>query len=89
MESILQQLYEGKISPAEQYRPRTEEHREAVERILKSRGEFARALKETDQALYEKFLRIMEEDDLSFETGEMFIDGFKLGARMMLEIMNS
>ena len=89
MESILQQLYEGKLSPLENYRPRIEAHKEARRKNLEAREDFKRELREADPALYEKFLRVVEAegDCLAFETCEMFMDGFKLGAGMMLEIL--
>lgn len=85
MDRILQALYDGKIYPAEQFRPMIEEFKILQE---KKREHYENFIKKLSSPLDEEFDNIMDEqlDTLPLELREMFIDGFRLGARMMVEI---
>lgn len=76
MNTILQQLYNGEICLIEQYRPILEEYK---------------AIRKKHMDNYKDFIKIMDEQ---FETApldffQMFSDGFKLGAKMMIEVLYS
>lgn len=88
MDTVLQQLYDGKIFPAEQYRPLLEEYRKLRQAHYKHYEEFILELKKLDNSLSKRFIDIMDEqlDTFPYDTSSMFIDGFRLGARMMIEI---
>lgn len=88
MKSILLKLYGGEIFPAEQYYPRTEEYRALRKNYYQHYGAFVEQLKKLDPPLDETFHQIVDEefDTLPIEMSEMFLDGFRLGARMMIEI---
>lgn len=85
MDKILQALYDGKIFPAEQYRPITEEYIALWKKHYQSYEDFVKKL---GSPLDKEFIRIMDEqiDTIPLELSEMFIDGFRLGARMMIEV---
>ena len=85
MNKILQDLYDGKIYPAEQYRPLIEEY----EILQKKQFEhYEGFIKKIGSPLDKEFEKIMDEqlETLPIELSEMFIDGFRLGARMMVEV---
>lgn len=76
MNTILQQLYNGEICLIEQYRAILEEYK---------------AIRKKHMDNYKDFIKIMDEQ---FETApldffQMFSDGFKLGAKMMIELLYS
>ncbi|WP_027399170.1 DUF6809 family protein [Anaerovorax odorimutans] len=91
MESILLQLYNGEIFPAEQFRPKMEEYVKMRKEHYHNYEDFTKKLKELDPALYGQFIKIMDEQfcEIPLEISEMFIDGFKLGAKMMIEVLQN
>lgn len=85
MEKILYALYNGEIFPAEQYQPLIEEYKILRRKQCEHYEDF---IKKIGSPLDKEFKHIMDEqiDTLPFELSRMFIDGFRLGARMMIEI---
>lgn len=88
MKNILSALYDGKIFPAEQYSPRSEEYRKIHQEHYRHYEDFMETLSKLDPPLDKPFIQIMEEqlDVIPYEFSEMFIDGFRLGARIMIDI---
>lgn len=88
MENVLLQLYNGEIFPADRYSPRLKEHREALRENRNRYKAFEAALEKAAPGLREQFREVMDEhlSSAPFETCEMFIDGFRLGARMILAV---
>lgn len=68
--------------------PKTEEYRKLRQEHYKHYEDFVKQLKVLEPPLDKRFVEIMDEqlDTLPLEMPEMFIDGFRLGARMMIEI---
>ena len=87
MNTLLQQLYNGKIYPAEQYHPVLEEYKIMIRRQMENYDNFVQKL---GNPLDKEFIKIMDEqfDTLSFDFFQMFSDGFKLGAKLMMEILD-
>ena len=87
MDTILQQLYDGKIFPAEQYRPTVEEYKKLYKKHYQHYEDFIKELSQLQKPLDTRFVEIMDEqlDTIPYEISNMFIDGFRLGARMMIE----
>ncbi|SHJ30776.1 DUF6809 family protein [Hespellia stercorisuis] len=85
MDKILKALYEGEIYPAEQYLPLIEEYKDLWKKNYQKYEDF---IKKVGSPLDKEFIKIMDEqlDAVPLELSEMFIDGFRLGARMMIEI---
>jgi hypothetical protein len=85
MDKILQALYDGKIFPAEHYHPMTKEYITLWKKHYQNYEDFVKKL---GSPLGKEFTRIMDEqiDTIPLELSEMFIDGFRLGARMMIEV---
>lgn len=88
MKSILSALYDGKIHPAEQYFPKSEEYRKVHQRNYHHYDNFIETLSKLEPPLDKQFIKIMDEqlDVIPYEFSEMFIDGFRLGARIMIDI---
>lgn len=87
-EEYITKLFNGEIYPAEQYRPKTEENRGLYRESYQKYNEFVEKLNSLDPDLNQKFIEILDSqfDVLPIEMSEMFIDGFKLGARLMIEL---
>ncbi len=85
MDKILQALYSGKICPQEQYRPMIEEYNTLMKKNYQNYQDF---IKKIGSPHDKEFIRIMDEQltAVPLELSEIFIDGFRLGARMMIEI---
>lgn len=88
MKSILSELYEGNIFPAEKYSPRSEEYRKIHQRNYQHYDNFIEILSKLEPPLDEQFIKIMDEqlEVIPYEFSEMFIDGFRLGARIIIDI---
>lgn len=86
MSTLLQQLYNGEIYPAEQYLPYLEEYKAMRRKHIENCDDF---LKKIGSPLDKEFLKIMEEelDTLPLDFFQMFSDGFKLGAKLMIEVL--
>lgn len=85
--SILKDLYYGNIEPSQRFIKKDSEYK-------KIQGEFVDCLEELNATLTEeqKRLRVQIEDKslamCCISEEERFIDGFCMGAKMMLEIIN-
>lgn len=86
MESILAALYHGQIFPEEQYSPKTQEFQALQREHLERYEDFIQQL---PPALSERFKAIMDDImlEIPFEYQEMFTAGFRLGSRIMLEVL--
>lgn len=82
---ILQALYNGEICPKEQYAPMAEEYYALRKKHFEHYEDF---IKKIGSPLDKEFQRIMDEqlETLPIELSQMFIDGFRIGARMMIEV---
>lgn len=89
MSSILEQLYNGEIFPAEQYNPQEGECRKIYREHCRHREEFIRLLSKQEPPLNERFVEIMDElvQELPYQSADMFINGFRLGAKIMIEVL--
>lgn len=90
MDTILQQLYEGNLDPVPQSQPMTQEYRAVSQRYYRHREDFRSTLQALDPAVSEQFDRLADEmlELDCLERRELFIDGFRLGARMMMEVFD-
>lgn len=88
MKKILEQLYNGDICPAEQYVPKGEEYRKRRQENYRHYQDFIELLSKLDPPLDERFIKIMDEqiDLVPCEFSEIFIDGFRLGVKIMTEV---
>ena len=91
MKSILLELYEGNICPEEQYACKAEEYRKIQQSHYQHYDNFVEVLSKLEPPLDKQFIKIMDEqlDGIPYQFSEMFIDGFRLGARIMVEVFQS
>ena len=91
MKSVLMELYDGRVYPAEQFFPRSKEHKALLDRYCRHADEFTEKLSRLSPPLDEEFTAVMNEymDVTSDDLAEMFADGFHLGARLMIEVFQS
>lgn len=85
-DKILQDLYHGRISPIDQYGPLIEEFSTLQKKYYRHYDAF---IEKVGSPLDKEFESILDEqlEMLPFDFSQTFIDGFRLGARMMLEIL--
>ena len=88
MNTILQQLYNGEICLVEQYRPILEEYKAIRKKHMVNYKGFIEKL---GSPLDKEFINIMDEqfETVPLDFFQMFSDGFKLGAKMMIEVLCS
>lgn len=89
MEKLIYQLYYGGFVPAEHYEPCLKEHKRIKLEQNMEVEEFYKKLDEVDSSLKKPFGRILDSQHelLSFDIASIFADGFKMGARLMMEVM--
>ena len=90
MDTIIRNLYAGNIFPEEDYLPLSKEYEQLLKKCCKDQQAFIENLKKcSDQSLMSNFQELSKEfrEMTSEEITEMFIDGFRLGARFMLEML--
>lgn len=88
MSTLLEQLYRGKIYPAENIVIRTPEYKELQQKINSEKIYFNSILSSDDGKRFED-LGDMELDRSSLYAFENFAHGFRLGARLILEILDT
>ncbi len=87
MRKVLEDFYYGNITPSEkEMRSGSELHR-AVNTAAQCEDQLVEGLNEVQQALLTKLVKAQHEID-SITAAENFIQGFRLGMRMMAECMD-
>ena len=88
MKSILSQLYDGELAPAEHYHSQIAACKKLHEKYYAQYNDLIQRLKELDPPLDKTFARIIDGqfDIIPMEMAEIFSDGFCLGAKMMIKI---
>ena len=88
MKSVLQQLYNGEIAPAELFTKQLKEYQELIHENGTYIEDFQETLSKINPDLGERFIDILEQhwQEAPWEYTQLFIDSFCLGARLMLEI---
>lgn len=85
MRSILEALYYGDIHPEEKIVPRDPEYRRINRRVSEGMGLWKEKLSSEDFNQLEALLDLRSQSESIYAT-TTFINGFKLGALMMVEI---
>ncbi len=92
MSKLLEDLYNGVIAPVEYYYDKTEEYKELREKYYKHCEDF---IKRIGEPLKFDFNDILDEHNALITMANKstlegtFVDGFRLGAKMMLEILEN
>ena len=85
--TILEEIYSGNIVPAEKFVKKGGEYAELLNILAECSDKLAVKLDGTERTLWEKATQA-ERSIEAISDKESFIDGFCLGARIMLEIMS-
>ncbi|MCT4597877.1 MAG: hypothetical protein N4A50_08410 [Vallitalea sp.] len=84
---MLEKLYYGEIYRNEEVLPRGEEFEQVNRKVSKLEDDFISKLDKAEFRLYDELLTTRNERD-SYYYQETFIEGFKIGARMMMEVLS-
>lgn len=84
LKSILLELFQGEIAPLDRYQVILKEYREQWDNAMKSENSFVKKL---DEPLREEFEQLMDDhfDLIPLEMSDVFAEGFRIGAHMMVE----
>lgn len=86
MQKYLEEFYHGNISPNEGTFPRDPTYKPKGAKVCQLEELLLIDLPEEKKEIYEKFQLACIDRDV-IENAQIYIDGFKLGARLMLEVM--
>ncbi|SDE17004.1 DUF6809 family protein [Sporomusa acidovorans] len=86
MKSILEELYNGNIYPAELIFPKAPEYRPLNKRISDTLEMWQKKLPEDDYNQLDNLLDLHSQSS-SMEASESFLYGFRLGALIMIEVL--
>ena len=86
--SIIEDLWYGNISPCERDIKRSSDYADALDRIVQLETELHARLNDKEKEILEKFVNCTNEMYCISER-EMFVQGFMLGAKLIIEVMNS
>ncbi|MNJ46524.1 hypothetical protein D3C77_416560 [compost metagenome] len=87
MKSFLEELYYGKLYPSEQIVSDDPKYRALSRQISEMMQMWRQRLSEEDFRQLEAMLDLQGESN-SIHNMETFVQGFKLGASMMVEVLN-
>ncbi len=87
MRKVLEDFYYGNITPSEKEMPPGSEMQRAVNTAARCESQLAEGLDEVKQALLTELVKAQHKIDAITAT-ENFIQGFRLGVRMMAECMD-
>ena len=82
----LEELWYGRINPSQRTQPDDKSASKLTEQIVEKEDELAPLLSDKANEILEQ-MREMQLDLSTSNEREAFISGFRLGARMMLEVM--
>ena len=86
--SIIEDLWYGNIAPWEREIKRSSEYADVLERIVQIEADLHARLNDEEKELLERFVDCSNELCCISER-EMFVQGFMLGAKLIIEVMSS
>ncbi|WP_028560279.1 DUF6809 family protein [Paenibacillus pinihumi] len=86
MKRILEELYEGKIHPEESVIPQTPHYKAVNQQVSEKLLAWKKKLSAEEYRELEELLDLRRESD-TLQSKESFIFGFKLGALVMLDVL--
>ena len=84
--SILEELWYGNVEPAEYDASPSKEYKELLHLISRNEEKLQATMTDEQKELFEKYTDCVRENQVITDC-LIFQTGFKLGARMMLEVM--
>ena len=88
MQSTLYQLYKGELHPLEHYTSLLKEYQDLLKKHHLRYDHLEGELEKINPQLKQHLVRLLDEqfEEIYWETAQMFIDGFCLGAKIMVEV---
>ena len=86
--NIIEELWYGNISPCERDIKKDSEYAELLEQIVRYEDKLQKQLNGEEKEILEKFTECMGEM-YGMAEREAFVRGFTLGARIIIEVMNT
>ena len=86
MPNILEEFAYGNVNPGEGNFKKDKTYNKSVKKLLACEVELLDALDESQKKLYEQYSAANREFSV-ISDNERFVSGFKLGSRIMLEVM--
>ena len=86
--SIIEALWYGNVSPCERDIKRSSEYSDVLERIVQIEADLHARLNDEEKEILEKFVNCTNEMCCISER-EMFVRGFTLGIKLIIEVMSS
>lgn len=89
MYSVLEALYNGEIMPSERCRPSQEEYRHLAREHAQNQQRMLERVARLDPDLAEELTVFLDDymPVLAMEEAAVFVDAFRLGARIMMEVL--
>ncbi|MFV0240585.1 MAG: DUF6809 family protein [Lacrimispora sphenoides] len=88
MKSILHEFYYGNINPNEKPFKRDSEYSRVIKILFDSEEELLKLLNGAEKTLFETFSKALG-DLNAISVADSFVDGFCLGARIAIEVMDN
>jgi len=85
MQDIIEKIYRGELYPAEQIEPMLQDFRVKWEESKDNVDDFHNRLTEELKPLFEAVM-VGKLEIATLEQTQAFVDGFKLGARLLVEV---
>lgn len=86
--SVLEDLWYGNIAPWEREIKRSSDYADALERIVQLEADLHARLNDEEKEILERFVNCTNEMCCISER-EMFVHGFTLGIKLIIEVMTS
>lgn len=87
MQQFIEDLYNGNISPFEQLKPLIDGYKEKLEKATDLEDSFVKKLSPELKAEFEKVMHYRM-TATSMETAQAFVEGFKIGGNLVVEILS-
>ncbi len=84
---ILEDLYLGNVNPGERGFKRNSQFHRAMEELVKAEDKLTVSLSEEQKSLFEAYQSAQREVSI-FADGEAFIYAFRIGAKIMLDVLS-
>jgi len=85
MQDIIEKIYRGELYPAEQIEPMLQDFRVKWEESKDNATAFSNQLSDELRPLFESVM-VDKLEIATLEQTQAFVDGFKLGARLLVEV---
>ena len=86
--SVIEDLWYGNIAPRERDIQRSSDYANVLERIVQLEADLYARLNDEEKEILEKFVNCTNEMCCISER-EMFVQGFLLGAKLIIEVMTA